>query len=88
MSQQQDDVVDIMMCPIIELQAGIKELQLGLEVYLNEVIKSFEKENKNEQLVSHGKEILLMLKKSHLPVEKNTGKIYKWIEKCEHVFLQ
>jgi hypothetical protein len=87
MSQHPDDVVNIMMGPILELQTGIKELQLGLEVYLNEVIKSFENENKNKELVSQGKNILFMLKNAHLPVEKNTTAIYKWIEKCEQEFF-
>lgn len=87
MSQHPDDVVNIMMGPILELQTGIKELQLGLEVYLNEVIKSFENENKNKELVLQGKKILFMLKNAHLPVEKNTTEIYKWIEKCEQEFF-
>ena len=82
MAQTKGCIEALVAGPIIELQTGIKQLQTGLQIYLQESIEALEREKASPIVIEEGYIILRALFEIHDTTEPFTEKLLKWTRRC------
>lgn len=80
--QSSANIESIMTHPILELQAGILELQSGLQIYLQELINSLKTDNAPADLINEGDLIAETLRRTHEATVPTISILLAWTRRC------
>lgn len=64
--------------PILELQTGISEMQMGLQIYLHESLEAMEREKVLPEILKEGYTLLHELHVLHDNVQPFTERLLNW----------